>query len=184
MNINEQLAIFVDQLNHLEEPSNPTGVDNLIAFIGCYPSIETLEEVVKYYKEKKNTIERVDIPCALAEAGLQDATMKDGTYVSIDTIYETKQGDKSKLAAWLEENGYGDIIKDTFAFEKGGVDEDLLQFLQDRAYNYARDSSIHSMTLKKVLKDHLNAGGTEPPEDAVKISIFRKADVKKPKGGF
>jgi hypothetical protein len=184
MNLNEALSIYLQQLGQYERPANQEDVDSLISAIGPFPSIETLEEVCKFYRDRRDTIERTDIPCTLAEYGVKRVTMEDGTEVSLGTFYETKQGDKEELASWVEGNGYADIIKDTLAFGKGEVDPELLSFLTDKKYSFSRDSSINSQTLKKIIKDHVAAGGELPPSTALSVTIFESAVVKRPKGGF
>jgi hypothetical protein len=184
MALNEDLSLLITQLNELEKPSDQESLDSLIAHLGSFPSISVIEEALKYFKAKRDIIERTDIPLTLAEYGVRKVEMADGTSVHIDTFYETRQGNKELLADWVESNGYSDIIKDTLAFSKGEVDPQLLSFLSEGTYSFTRDSSINSQTLKKVLKDHVAAGGELPPSEAVQVTIFESAVVKRPKGGF
>ena len=184
MNVKEQLSLLIGQLNQLDAPYPPEKLDELIAAVGSFPPIAIREDLLKSYRAKREVIERTDIPCVLAEYGLKSAEMDDGTNVGLATFYETRQGDKNLFAEWLIAHGYGDIIKDTLAFGKGEVDEDLLAYLSERAYSFSRDSSINSQTAKKVIKDHLAGGGDLPPREAVEVTIFECAVIKRPKGGF
>jgi hypothetical protein len=184
MSLNDELSELISNLNALESPAIQEEVDEAIAFFGSFPSLETIDKVYEFYRKKRDEMERVDIPCVMASYGIKRTTMLDGTEVSLNTFYETKQGDKEKLAMWVEQNGFGDIIKDTLAFGKGEVNDDLMLFLKENGYAFTRDSSINSQTLKKVIKDHVASGGDLPPVEAVAVSIFESAVVKRPKEGF
>lgn len=146
-------------------------------------TIPMLEKLCEMAIAEADRIVKTDIPCLLAEYGLAEATMLDGTTVSKATFYETSQANKDKnvLSNWLELNGYGSIIKDTLALDKGEFDPELESFLNEHGYSYKRDSNVNGQTLKKTIKDHILAGGSLPPEEGVKVSIFECAVVKSPK---
>lgn len=187
-NVGQELALLVDRVAQMSkdehDPECDALFDDLVGRIGPYPPIAALEAVVKYYKENLNTILRTDIPCVLQEYGLSSAVVdspKGKVPVSLERYYETKQGDKAVLAAWLESQGMGEIIKDTLALDKGAYDEKLDAFLHEGGYSYSRDSSINGNSLKAHIKKHLEAGGERPPEAAMSISIFTQAKITFPK---
>lgn len=184
-----------DELGHLvyrvrlmdgeaDEQDVERALEQMTLCFGNYPSIDLFEKIAKHYKAKRQQIVQTDIPCVLAEYGIQRATTDDGIEVSLETVYETKQRDKAVLAAWLESIGASDIIKDTFAFEKGEADLELLEFLGAHGYAFSRDSNVNGMSLKKVIRDHIEAGDGRPPADAVELSVFDQAKIKYPKTGF
>lgn len=146
-------------------------------------SIPMLTDILKEAKRERDEIVNTDIPLLLAEYGLSLAVLDDGTKVTKDTFWEVSQKDKDKdvLAAWLKSHGYQSIIKDTLEFEKGTDLSDLVAFLEAEGLSYERASEVHSATLKKVIREHVEAGGELPPEDAVKVSIFERGVVSFPK---
>lgn len=146
-------------------------------------SIPMLEEILSRAKAEANSIMNEDIPLLLAEYGISEAKLTDGTVVSKELFTEVSQAglDKELLVSWLTSNGYSSSIKDVISFDKGEWKEEIADFLMSNGYSYSRDSSIHSQTLKKVIKDHLAAGGDKPPEEAVKVSMFERGVVKAPK---
>ena len=144
------------------------------------PMLETLLSEAKY---ESNEILCNDIPLLLAEYGLSKATLEDGTEVGKELYTEVSQAglDKELLASWLTEHGYASAIKDVLSFDKGAWQDEIGDFLKEHGYSYSRDSSIHSQTLKKVIKDHVASGGELPPQEAVKVSMFERGVVKAPK---
>lgn len=165
-NITNRLTPLVDRYNEL---------------VG--KEIPDMEEIVSKLKASAQRIMNEDIPLLLAEYGLSEAKLVDGTVVSQEICTEVSQAglDKEKLMVWLTLMGYSSSIKDVVSFDKGEWKEEIGDFLAAHGYSYSRDSSVHSQTLKKVIKDHLAAGGDMPPDDAVKVTIFERGVVKAPK---
>jgi len=146
-------------------------------------SVQMLESLLAEAKSQANEILCNDIPLLLAEYGLSKATLSDGTEVGKELYTEVSQAglDKELLASWLTEHGYASAIKDVLSFDKGAWQDEIGDFLREHGYSYSRDSSIHSQTLKKVIKDHVASGGELPPQEAVKVSMFERGVVKAPK---
>lgn len=188
MNLNEALSGLVRRMSLFDAESNnddvEKGITTIESVFGPTPSISTLEEILDFFKQERNRVVRDDIPCVLSEYGLAEATMLDGTKVSLDIAYETKQTNKELLASWLVELGYGSIIKDVLAFEKGQFDDKAMDYLVSQGYSFTRDSTINGNSLKATIKKHLEAGGELPPKEAVEVKVFGYAKVKKPKEGF
>ena len=189
INVSQQLKLLVDRYSKFMAPALGDEFDafftDVVKFVGPYPSIEALEKVVSYFKRKAESIVRTDIPCVLHEYGLSEAKIEDGSEegikVSIETYYETKQGDKGVLVPWLESKGLGEIVKDSLQFSRGDFTPELEGYLKEKGYSYTRDSTINGQTLKKHIKDYLNAGGEPPPKEAMSIDIFQAARIVFPK---
>jgi len=185
--IRNRLVPIMDALHGLEDEPPEVGkaASSIIqnAFFRDYFNIPTLEAILSEAKRQRDEILATDIPCLLGEYGMASCTMLDGTTIGIDTFYETSQKDKDReaLISWLEEHGYGSIVKDTLALDKGAFDEKLSAFLASGGYSYSRDSNVNGQTLKKTIKDHLLAGGEMPPEDALEVKQYNRAVVKAPK---
>lgn len=188
MNVNEALKGLIDRIEGFDRPEDPHKTEGLIKMVqsldGTSPSLEMLQSAVKFFSDDRLAVVRDDIPSVLSEYGLQSAVMADGTRVTVDLFYETKQVDKAKVAEWLERNGYGSIIKDTLALEKGQFDEMLEKFLEEGGYSYSKDSNVNGMSLKAVVRKHVEDGGEYPPVDTIDLKIIPQAKVTKPKGEF
>ncbi len=124
----------------------------------------------------------------LHEYGLSEAKIEDGSEegikVSIETYYETKQGDKGVLVPWLESKGLGEIVKDSLQFSRGdftpeleGVSQGEGILLHQGLHDQRPDAG------KKHIKDYLNAGGEPPPKEAMSIGIFQAARIVFPRRG-
>jgi hypothetical protein len=189
--LSSALEFLVDQYRVLdgdfeedEKSSDQRMYSYLIETLGQTPKIAIIERLLKYYKEVRDEIVRTDIPMLMAEYGMRSAETIDGTKIGMSTFYETKQLDKQAVADWLEKVGYGDIIKDNLALSKGSFDQRLEEFLSNHGYTYSRDSSINGMQLKAAVKKHLESGGDFPPVEAMSVSIYEQADIKKSKRSF
>jgi len=171
---------YLDSLNRVD--TQPDGLEENISVLRghCIFSIPMLEELLSAAKRERDKILNDDIVCLLAEYGMTSCVMSDGTSIGTEVVYETSQKDKDAalLAQWLEEHGYGGVIKDTVALAKGEYDEELEHFLVENGYTFTRDSSVNGQTLKKTLKDHVLAGGDPPPEEAVSLKMFTRGVVK------
>lgn len=189
MNITNRLTPLIERYNELarEEFRDDTMMDvaaRTVEDMGFF-SIPMLEDLLSEAKRRANAILIDDVPALLAEYGLSEAVLTDGTEVGKELFTEVSQAgsDKNVLMDWLDSNGYSSTVKDTLSFDKGTFKDEIEKFLQKKGYSYVRDSSIHSQTLKKVIKDHIAAGGAMPPENAVKVSMFERAVIKAPKKG-
>ena len=88
-------------------------------------TIESTEEQLKNYKEQLRKLSGEVIPGKMAELGMTSTTMMDGSKVDVvEDIYVSIPKDPQKSKAcyeWLEDNGLGDIIKNSvgISFGKG-----------------------------------------------------------------
>ncbi len=143
--------------------------------------IEGLEEIVKQRKDDRDRILQDDIPAVLHENGLASAPLADGRTVIIEQVLSCSQKDTVMLGWWLEENGYDSVIKTTLEFPKGSDTSEAESVLKASGVDYTKQTSVHPMTLKKVIRDHLDAGGTYPPEEAVVVNVFERSKIKEAK---
>ena len=180
----DQYKVLDSDFDENENSNDSRMLSYLIETLGTTPKISIIENLLKHYKEVRDEILRTDIPMLMAEYGMRSAETMDGTKIGMSTFYETKQLDKQALADWLEMAGYGSIIKDNLALSKGSFDDRLESFLAINGYTYSRDSSINGMQLKAAVKEHLEGGGEFPPTDAISVSIYEQANIKKSKRSF
>lgn len=178
MSISKEITILVDKVKAFDSPFDVDLLQTIQKILGSTPSIATIEELLSGYKDKRESIVNDLLPTSLHANGLESATMSDGTNVSIKEYYSCKQVDKTELAQWLEEKNYGGIVKDSLAFGKGELSDDVINFLQKGGYSYSRESTIHPQSLNKAIREINEQTAELPPASAATVSIFEKADIK------
>lgn len=142
--------------------------------------IAAADAILSELKAKREKILTDDIPSLLHEYGFSSATLDDGTYVEIDTVYTPKILDMEEFAQWLREHESEAIIKEEMLFEKGEVDDSLLIYLQRGGYKYRRDIGVHPQTLKAFVRRHIEEGGEALPP-SLSLSVFERASIKPPR---
>jgi len=179
MDFKKQLDELKIKLERYEEPANFDECKAHADYFGECMSIETLEAILDHYKAKRDAILEKEIPLLLGCMGLKTAEFDDGSKIAIQSLVSVAQKDKAKLFDWLESVGYADAIKETLAFGKGQIDEDLLFNLKNQGYEFSRDSKVEAMTLKKIVSDQLKETGSLPPETACTVRVFERAKLTK-----
>lgn len=164
----------------MDDEENYREIENIARSFGPVVPIAKMEALVSFYKAKCKNITDKLIPDIMEEADLTELKLSDGTRVKIETSWNTttKDCDSGLLAMWLEENGYGDLIKTSLEFGKGQLPENVVAELRERGMEFSRKSDVHASSLKAALKKHMEAGGELPPTEAVKVSIYNRAVVK------
>jgi hypothetical protein len=148
--------------------------------------IETLEEELKLAKKDLANIQENELPAAIAEYNLKEFTLEDGTQISVKRFYNVSiPKDEEKRQAcfdWLNDNGYGDLIKNQVAvnFVKG-KERDAVSFIQEleeRNFTPSNKKWVEPMTLKAFAKERVEKA--EPfPSDMFGLYIGEKATIKK-----
>jgi hypothetical protein len=186
--IKSEIQFYIRQLDRFEnerlDELDEQIYQKVKALFGITPKLALLDRIQQDYKTYYNNIVRSDLPMALAEAGLSTAVTDDGVEVYTKTEYTTKTLDKGLVSSWLEENGYGAIIKDSLMLEKGGFTPQLEETLSSLGVSYTRDSAINGAQLKATVKNHMEHGGDAPPKAAMAVEVFTEAKIKRPKAGF
>lgn len=148
---------------------------------GLDEEITDLEDIIRDRKEALAQILEEDIPAVLHENGLMAAPLADGRMVTIEQIINVSVVDKQALNGWLEYHEYDAVIKTNLDFGKGVDVSDIENYCHSNNIQYTKDSGVHPMTLKKVIRDHLEGGGIVPPENVAKVSVFERAKIKEAK---
>jgi hypothetical protein len=140
--------------------------------------IDDLEEITRQRKADLARILEEDIPAVLHENGLTSVDLADGRTILVDTMINVVQVDKKALASWLEANGMGSIVKTNLDF---GKSEDMYlvrQALRGLGVDFQENETVHPQTLKKAMRELLEAGGLAPPDDIARVTVFEKARIK------
>jgi len=155
---------LLEKLEGLRKPINQDHVAYLIKQLGESPSIATIEEVLKFYKEVQRKILAVDLLEWMNENDMINLETDD-LKIKIQTYVSTKIADEDAAFDWLNANEYGDLIKTSVDFPKGEFTDEIQELLKGQGASYIRKDGIHAQTLKKVMSDRLKANESLPDED-------------------
>lgn len=147
---------------------------------------EDLEKRTKEAKAALMRTEREDLPMLMAEAGLQELKLADGSLVKITEDCDARITEAKRAAAmeWLEANGFGGLIKTRIqlALDRGNHEEALA--LRDELAKTHPEvelkEEVHHSTLKAFVKEQL-AAGNAIPMDLFSVHPYSKATIKKGK---
>lgn len=148
---------------------------------------EDLEEQLKSTKAARQKLENEDLPTLMAEIGLSEFKLEDGSVVAIkeDVQCGISEARRAVALRWLVENNFGGIIKSEVrvAFESSQHDtaEEFAKSLAETfgsAVNF--QEAVHPATLKSFVKERL-AQGEDIPFDLFGIHPFSVAKITLPK---
>jgi len=96
--------------------------------------IETKEEELKKDKEKLRKYIEVYLPEAMMGIGMQEFTLVDGTQLTKSEKYyaNISQINNAEAMSWLEENGFGPLIRESISANFGHTNEDK-HFMMSRS---------------------------------------------------
>ena len=175
-----------EQLSEVTEDGLSRVTNLALAQIEKHQLVESLEEQLKQAKKDLANIQENELPAAIAEYNLKEFTLDNGTQISVKRFYNVSiPKDEEKRQAcfnWLNDNGYGDLIKNQVAvnFVKGKEREatSFIQELEDRNLTPSNKKWVEPMTLKAFAKERVEKA--EPfPSDMFGLYIGEKATIKK-----
>jgi hypothetical protein len=146
--------------------------------------VEQLEQQLKEAKEEFARTEREDLPLLMNELGLTELKLEDGWVVRIaeDVTCGIPEAKRADAHAWLNEHGFGGLIKTqvAIAFERGEHDKAVAaaKALGKKYPTTALNESVHPATLKSFVKEQL-AEGAALPLELFSVHPFNKATLKK-----
>ncbi len=146
--------------------------------------IAAIEEQLKSKKAESDDISSRVIPELLAEQGLSEIKLADGSKVSVKKEYRcTLPKDESRRAQcyqWLRDQGLGDIIKNNIfvTFGKGEDDKakHLLDLAQTNGYEPQQKSDVAWMTLTALFRERIESG-LDMPSDVFSTWIKDKTKI-------
>ena len=148
--------------------------------------IAALEDQLKNKKAEAEDIGSRVIPELLAEQGLSEIKLADGSKVSVRkefraTIPKDEMRRESCLQ-WLRDQGLGDIIKNnvSVSFGKGEDDkaEQLLQLAADNGFEPQQKSDVAWNTLSALYQERVEAG-LDMPSDSFSLWIKDKTKISR-----
>ena len=146
--------------------------------------VAALEEKLKAKKEERDDISSRVIPELLAEQGLQEIKLADGSKVSVKKEFRaTLPKDEIRREAayqWLRDQNLGDIIKNnvTVSFGKGEDNKakQLLDLAQENGFEPQQKSDVAWMTLTALFRERIESG-LDMPSDIFSTWIKDKTKI-------
>lgn len=143
-----------------------------------------LENDLDLVKNDIRRIEEKDIPELMTELGMKKFVLEDGSEVSVKPYYsasiDKERQDEAFL--WLNEHGFGDLIKNVVTTQFGRGQETLAEHFANevaaKGYNAATKKWVEPMTLKAFVKEQYEKG-TNIPNDLFGVFVGQKASIKK-----
>jgi len=138
------------------------------ALVDADGSVEQAELNLKEAKERARVLREETIPSAMQELGLEELKLDTGEKLSVkqDVYASIPAAQKDAAYQWLEDNGFGGLIKVEVAadFRKGDAElaMELFRELQERGLQVGFDQSVHAQTLKAFLREQIAAGTAVP----------------------
>ena len=148
--------------------------------------IAALEEQLKAKKAEADDISSRVIPELLAEQGLSEIKLADGSKVSVKQEFRaTLPKDEVRRDAayqWLRDQGLGDIIKNNVSVTFGKGEDDKAQSLIDLAvangYEPSQKSDVAWNTLTALYEERVKAG-LDMPSDVFSLWIKDKTKISR-----
>ena len=128
---------------------------------------ELLEEFAKQHRR----VSEVDLPAAMAEVGMLEFKLADGTQIKIkpEVYASIPKALQPQAYRWLDEHGVCEIIKSkvevAFGRDKREQVKALISIIEAAGFdNYSTKEAIHPQTLNAFVREQLEAGINLPPE--------------------
>jgi len=167
--------VFAD-FRENEKPSEElfAKLDELVTkLMTAQKAVADAEDVLKKAQDAERTLREHDLPEFMDKLGMEEFTTKSGLKIKIKTKIRASIGNRKVAAyAWLEKNGYGNLIKRTvkvaFNRDQGDEAEELMKTLRDdpesRFAGVAQDLKVEAATLTSFVKEQLEAGKDIPQD--------------------
>ena len=149
-----------------------------------------LEENLSSIKKNLNNLKTVQLPDAMAEAGIADLSLESGFRIAIeDFVAGSLPKDevrRDEAIKWLENHGAESLIKTSVnvSFEKTqhNMALSIISELADRGLHVTSTMGVHPQTLIAHIKERLRSGD-EVPLETLGLFAGRIAKIKPTKGG-
>lgn len=147
-------------------------------------SVKKAESLLKLAKAQHARIKEETIPSAMQELGIKSYTLETGETLKLEqAVYAAiPKAKKVECFNWLDENGFGGLIKTEVKIQFGKDERDQAieryESLQKEGMQPAIDMSVHASTLKSFIKEQL-AKGEDFPLDLFGARACFEAKISK-----
>ena len=152
--------------------------------VGLQQRVEELEADLKMTKDALRTVQEQELPDALAETGLSEIKLIDGTKVAVTEFVSAhiSKARADEAHEWLADNGYADIIKHEvsvrFNKEEDALAHTAVETLRGQGLAPTDKRSVHPSTLRAWAREQTQRG-VDIPEQLFGIFIGSKAKIVK-----
>jgi hypothetical protein len=180
-----------------DEVPDIAGSDNALAEVSRLAKLQhaqilrvaQIEQDLEDAKLELRKIAEDDLPTAMLEAGLSRFVTDDGLIVDRKSAFTAAISKLNEPAAyaWLNENGFGGIIKTNLDahFDRGDKEkaDEVIALLREQGIDVDVKQSIHASTLKSFVKERMEDTEAEVPFPQALFGCFpyNIATVKAPK---
>lgn len=146
--------------------------------------VKRLEEELKTAKRLRTQLEMEDLPMLMDEIGLHEMVLESGERIKLveDCNAKIPACRSDEAMKWLNDNGFGGMIKTVVSVEFDRGDVDAANEVADKLrqdYPTARAAgTVHWQTLKSFVKEQLEKGANLPHE-LLGIHTYTKAVIRK-----
>lgn len=150
-------------------------------------TILEIEGKLEIEEKALNRVQGLTLPELLTEMGITSLRLIDGSELEVKNLYACSISDARKELAhkWLEDNGFGSLIKKKVIviLERGDVqaETDLTSWLAQNKYEFDIDEAVNYKTLESFVKGQMESVEEEtvkPPFDLFGIFVAKKATIK------
>ena len=165
--------------------------ENIQSLADQVEKLNTLDQQVvlleKDLKQKKKDFEYLSgevIPTMMAEMGLSQLKLMDGSSVDVRPNYSANITIANRDAAfnWLRTNGLGDIIKNEISVSFGRNEDnkaaDYAALASERGYQPTQKLKVEPMTLKALVRERIESG-KEMPTELFNVFVGNKTTIKR-----
>ena len=144
--------------------------------------IDALEDRLKNTKRDLEILSGDVIPTMMAEMGLTQLKLMDGSSVDVKPYYAASITVKNREAAykWLRENDLGDIIKNDVTVSFGRNEDnkaaDYANLAQSQGYQPTQKLKVEPMTLKALVRERIEKG-IEMPMDIFNVFVGNRTKL-------
>ena len=138
------------------------------ALLDADEAVKIAEGVLNSKKEQARVIREETIPSVMQELGLESLVLNTGQKLEVkqEVYCSVPKENKTYVYNWLDENGFGGLIKTEVTVSYGKNEKELadeLQFeLLNRGLEVVVDQNVHAQTMKAFLKEQLAKGAKIP----------------------
>ena len=182
-NLTEQME--QDQTEVIKSITNiKTLSDEVLKLRDLEDQLKIMEEALKTRKKEIDRVSGEIIPTMLAEMGLSQLKLADGSSVDVKPFYSATISAQNKDRAynWLRTNGLGDIIKNEISVSFGRNEDNKAASYADLAksngFQPTQKLKVEPMTLKALVRERIEAG-KEMPTEIFNIFVGNKTTIKR-----
>ncbi len=172
-----------DQENVLQKTVNIQSLaDQVERLESLQTRLELQEDNIKNTKKELERISGEIIPTMMAEMGLAELKLQDGSHLKVSTSYKATITEANREAAfnWLRNNGLGDIIKNEILVSFGRNEDnkaaDYAALAQERGYQPTQKLKVEPMTLKALVQERIE-NGKDIPMDIFNVFVGNRTKI-------